>query len=227
MLNNLINIISGPKEAFINIKDKPTVLVPLLLIAVLTASVQWGYFNAVDRDFLIEQLIAQQQAIVNIPEDQLRTAMENVTTNRLVIQSVLSVLIVVPLIMALYAGYLALISKFTYDEIRYKQWFSLVCWTGIPAIFVAIAGWVVIFTNTDGMITLQEINPLTLNTLIFQTEGRFASLLNAINLAQVWSVVLMVLGYKQWTGKSGVKSTAIILAPYLVIIGIVVLVILL
>lgn len=227
MFNNLINIIAGPKEAFTSIREKPTVLVPLLLITLLTASVQYGYFTTVDREFLIDQLIEQAQSVVNIPEDQLRAGYESTSTNSIMIQSVISVLLIVPIIMALYAGYLSLISKFTYDEIRYRQWFSLTCWTGIPAIFVAIAGWVVLLGNSDGMISLQGINPLTLNSLIFQTEGRFASLLNAINLAQIWSVVLMVIGYRQWTGKSGVKATAIICAPYLVILAIVIAVILL
>lgn len=227
MFKNLINIIAGPKEAFTSIREKPTVLVPLLLIALLTASVQWGYFQIVDREFLIDQLIAQQQAFVNVPEDQLRAGLENANTNTMAIQSVVGVLIVIPLIMALYAGYLALISKFTYDEIRYKQWLSLVVWTGIPSLFVAIAGWVVLLTNSGGMIALTEINPLTLNNLIFQSEGRFAGLLSGMDLTQIWSVTLMVLGYKQWTGKSGIKSASIILAPYLVIIGIIVLVILL
>ena len=227
MFSNFINIIAGPAEAFTSIKAKPTVLVPLLLIAALTASVQWGYFHAVDRDFMIEQLIAQQQAFVNVPEDQLRAAMENITPTRVAIQSVVSIMIIVPLIMAIYAGYLALISKFTYDEIRYKQWFSLTCWTGIPAIFVALAGWVVILMNNDGLISLQDVNPLTLNALVFQTEGRFASLLNNINLVQIWSVALLVMGYKQWTGKSGAKAAAIVLAPYLIILAIVITVILL
>lgn len=227
MFNNLINILTSPKDAYTAIREKPTVLVPLLLITLLTASVQWGYFQMVDREFLIDQLIAQQQAFVNIPEDQLRAGLENASTQAMAIQSVIGVLIVIPLIMALYAGYLALISKFTYDEIRYKQWFSLVVWTGIPSLFVAIAGWVVLLTNSDGMISLTAINPLTLNNLIFQSEGRFAGLLSGMDLTQIWSITLMVLGYKQWTGKSGIKSASIILAPYLVIIGIIVLVILL
>lgn len=220
MFNNLINILTSPKDAFTSIREKPTVLVPLLLITLLTASVQYGYFHAVDRDFLIDQLIEQQQAFINVPEDQLRANLENVPTNRIAIQSVIGALLVVPLIMLLYSGYLSLISKFTYDEIRYKQWLSLVAWTGIPTLFVVLAGWVVILSNADGLIGLQDINPLTLNYLVFQTEGKFAGLLNAINLAQIWSVVLVALGYRQWTGKSGLKSAMIVLAPYLIIIAI-------
>jgi len=72
MFKNLINILAAPKETFISIKEKPTVLFPLLLSVLALISVQWGYFNIVDRDFLIEELIVQAQAFVDVPEDQLR-----------------------------------------------------------------------------------------------------------------------------------------------------------
>jgi len=144
MFSNFINILTSPKDAFTAIRTSPTVLVPLVLIAALTTSVQYGYYQVVDRDFLIEQLIEQTQRVVNVPEDQLRANFENTSMNRISMQTIISVLVFIPLVMTLYAGYLSLISKFTYDEIRFKQWFSLVCWTGIPALFVAIAGWVVL-----------------------------------------------------------------------------------
>jgi len=41
VFKNLINILTAPNDAFAVIRDKPTILVPLLLIAILTASVQY------------------------------------------------------------------------------------------------------------------------------------------------------------------------------------------
>lgn len=217
MFSNLINILTSPKEAFVSLKEKPTVLVPLLLIVLSLASLQWGYFNAVDREFLIDQLVEQSQAFANAPEDQIRENLENIPPSRLAIQSAVSIVIIFPLIMMLYAGYLSLISKFTYDEIRFKQWFSLSAWTGLPSIFIALAGWVVILTNSDGMIGATDIQPLSLNSLIFQTDGPFAGMLSNLNLLQFWSLALSALGYQHWTGKSLSKSTTIVIAPYVVI----------
>jgi len=226
MFKNLLNILTAPNDAFAAIREKPTILVPLLFIAMVMASVQYGYFQVVDREFLIEQLIEQTQAFVNAPEDQLRANLEDTNPKRLAVQSVISVMIVVPLVMCIYAGYLSLISKFTYDEIPYRQWLSLTVWSGIPSLFIAIAGWVVLLTNDDGMIGIQDLNPLTLNSLIFQTQGEFSGLLNAINLSQIWSVILMSIGYRKWTDKSSLKSAIIVLAPYLIILAIAVIVIL-
>lgn len=217
---NLINILTAPNEAFSSIKEKPTVLFPLLLAVLALASVQWGYFNAVDPDFLIEELIAQAQAFVNVPEDQLRENYENLSTNRLAIQSAVSIAFIIPLIMVLYSGYLSLISKFTYDEIRFRQWLALSAWTGLPVIFAALAGWVVILTNSNGMIGTADIQPLSFNTLIFQTDGPFSSMLSNLNLIQIWSLALSALGYQQWTGKTLMTSTTIVVAPYVVIYGV-------
>jgi hypothetical protein len=217
MFNNLINILTSPKEAFVSIKEKPTVLVPLLLIVLSLASLQWGYFNAVDREFLIDELVEQAQAFANAPEREVRENLENITPSRLAIQSAVSIAIIMPLLMMLYAGYLSLISKFTYDEIRFKQWFSLSAWTGLPSLFIALAGWVVILTNSDGLIGTTDIQPLSLNSLIFQTQGPFESMLSSLNLLQLWSLALSALGYQHWTGKSLAKSTTIVIAPYVVI----------
>ena len=220
MFKNLVNIIAAPKDAFTSLKEKPTVLVPLLLVILAVASLQWGYFNAVEREFLIEELIVQQQAVANVSDDQLRANLENLTPQRLAIQSAVSTAIFLTIILALYSGYLSLISKFTYDEIRYKQWFSLSCWTAVPVIFTAIAGWVLILTNSDGMIGTSEIQVLSLNNLIFHSEGNFNTLLDNLTIITFWSLALTLLGYRQWTGKSTSKSSAIILAPYVLIYGI-------
>jgi hypothetical protein len=217
MFNNLINILTSPKEAFVSIKEKPTVLVPLILIVLSLASLQWGYFNAVDREFLIDQLVEQLQAFSNASESQIRENLENMDPSSRAIQAAVSIAIIMPLIMMLYAGYLSLISKFTYDEIRFKQWFSLSAWTGLPSLFIALAGWVVILTNSDGMIGTNDIQPLSLNSLIFQTDGPFESMLSSLNVLQLWSLALSALGYQHWTGKSLAKSTAIVIAPYVVI----------
>ncbi|MDT8397729.1 MAG: YIP1 family protein [Pseudomonadales bacterium] len=226
MLKNIIDIIASPQEAFQRLKEKPTILLPLLLILISTASIQVGYFYTVDPDFLVDQLVAQAMQVVSTPEGALRDAYASTSPATLAISSAVSVVIVLTLIMAAYAGYLSLISKFTYDGISFRQWFALVCWTGIPLLFSAVASWVAILSSTDGLISLQQLSPLSLNNLIFQAQGNFANLLNSLNLAQLWSLLLMVLGYAHWRAKKPLSSAVIILLPYVIVYGIWALVIL-
>lgn len=52
---NLINIYAAPGEAFADLKQRPTVLVPLLLITVALAVMMFYYMTHVDLAWLMEQ----------------------------------------------------------------------------------------------------------------------------------------------------------------------------
>ena len=51
----IINIFASPREAFTAIKERPTFLVPLLLICFAAAAVNWLYLAEVDIGWLTEQ----------------------------------------------------------------------------------------------------------------------------------------------------------------------------
>ncbi|MDP6651852.1 MAG: hypothetical protein QGF90_07080 [Gammaproteobacteria bacterium] len=44
--------------------------------------------------------------------------------------------------------------------------------------------------------------------------------MNLLNLTMIWSITLTVLAYKQWLESSWLKAMSIVLAPYLLIIGV-------
>lgn len=219
MFQNLIDIIAAPNAAFARIREKPTILFPLLLLILALTSAQAAYYLMVDFDFLIEELVAQTSQMVNVPEDQLRQGYANVNPTTLAVQTVISIALGLVLITALYAGYLTLVSKFTNDGIDFRRWYSLQCWTGIPTIFGALATWVVVLSNADGMIAMRDINPLSLNNLLFQTEGPLATLLDNLTVVQIWSLVLLALGYRHWTGKSLATAIVVTWLPMLLIFG--------
>lgn len=219
MFQNFINIITAPQSAFTFLREKRSALFPLLLIIVMTGLVQILYVTNVDPDFLIEQTIEQAQAFINIPEDQLRENLENANPTAQGIQSAIFIAIILPIIYSIFAGYLTFMSKFSGDEIGFKHWFSLTCWTGVVTIFAALASIVVILTSTDGLITQSQLQALSLNNLIFQSTGSFKTMLSSIDLTQIWSLVLLILGFKAWTGKSTLGSTLIVAAPYVLIFG--------
>lgn len=220
MFRNLLDIIASPTEALARIREKPSIVLPLLLVLAATASVQFGYFANVDFDYMVDELTAQAMAMTAAPEDQLRAAYENSNPMNLAIASAVSTVVVVGLIMAVYAGYLTFVSKFGSEDIGFRRWFSLTAWTSIPALLAALASWVVILSSSDGRISLQEANVLSLNNLVFQSEGAFATMLNSITLPQLWSLALVALGYRLWTGKSFGASLAVALIPYLLVYGI-------
>src|SRR5690606_41279825 len=129
----------------------------------------------------------------------------------------ISTALILFIILSLNAWYLSFMSKSSFNQIGWRHWMSLVCWTGVPVIFVAIASWVSMLSIPNGLITLADINPLSFQSLL-NTETN-STLLQNLNIVQLWSMALLVMGYKAWTGKSVASSALIVLAPYVLIYG--------
>jgi membrane protein, antimicrobial resistance system len=221
MFQNLIDIITAPSTAFARIKEKPTIWFPLLLILLMTASVQLGYFLINDpgfvRDNLVEQATATNPDMPQEQKDAIAANYEKININTIAISATVAVFVLIPIILALNALYLSFMAKFSFTQLGWKHWFSLVCWTGVPALFAALASWVVLLTDSNGQIEQAALQPLSVTNL-FGIETSNPTL-QQFNLMQVWSMALLVLGYHQWTGKNLLTSALITLLPYVVIYG--------
>jgi hypothetical protein len=218
MLQNFIDIIAAPNAVFTRIKEKPSVLLPLLLVTVAMASIQLGYVYLTDFNFLVDQLVDQALASnPSAPESEIRARLENLNPNVIAVSGTVGVLIVVPLISVLYAWYLSFIAKFGTQEYSFRHWLSLVSWTGIPTLFVAVAAWVVILGSANGQVPQAALQPLSIDSLLALDPHN--AVLQNLSLPQLWALGLAVIGYRHFTGKSAVHSAIVTLAPYVVIFG--------
>lgn len=220
MLNNFIDIIAAPRQFFNRLKEKPGWLLPWLVVAILAATVQWGFYSTVDPEFLLDQLV-EQSLRPGVSESDLRATLEGTVENRsmLAIASSVGVFIGLLVVFAISASYLYLISKFSENGITFKHWYSLVAWCAIPSVFTALAAWVLIL-GSGGMMELAALSPLNLNYLLFRSEGTYASLLNLLDLMTIWALVLTILGYKSFMQCSTFRATVVVAAPYILILGI-------
>jgi hypothetical protein len=221
MFQNLIDIIAAPSAAFARLKEKPMVLFPLLLVLLTSASVQVGYILLTDRGFLIDQQMEQVEAIFpNITDAQLEQMAENArqtSTTALILNAAISTAILLLVIMALYALYLKFTSKFSFSDVGWKAWMSMISWTSVPVVFGSLASWVIMLTNANGQVPMQELNALNFaNLLGLDADGGPLVYLTPLYL---WSFALLALGYQHWTQKSLVSSILIALGPYILILG--------
>ena len=218
-----LNIWTSPVSAFVELKPKPRLWYPLLAIIILQIAVTVYYSMSADFDWVLDQTLSASGREFT-PEQ--REAMERMQggmgANISAIAGSIGILIVVPLIFSILAGYYTIISSFTADGIKFGQWFGLLCWSSTPMLFAALASLVSIFLNSNGQIMQNQLNPLTLNNLVFHYKfgEPGTTFLSAIDLTMLWSVALNVIGYKTWTGKSTPSAAAIACAPYLVIYGV-------
>ena len=220
MLNNFIDIIAAPNQVFTRLKEKPGWLLPWLVIALVAASVQFGFYSAVDSEFLLDQLV-EQSLRPGVSESDLRATLASTVENKtlLAVASSVGVFVALLVVFAINATYLYLISKFSENDVTFKQWYSLIAWCSVPSVFTALAAWVLILSS-GGLVELSAMSPLNLNYLLFSSEGDYAALLNILDLMTFWVLVLTILGYKSFMQCTMPKATLIVLAPYVIILAV-------
>jgi hypothetical protein len=216
MWQNLIDIFTAPKAVFARLMEKPTVLVPMLLVALAVASINAGYIATSDQGFFVDQVV--EQSLSRDPtmnETQLRAALENVPKNFLLVSSSIGALLGYIVMFLVIAAYLNFMGKFDHEGLRYQHWLSLTCWTALPALLDALAAWVLILSG-NGQVPLTALTPLSLGGLL----GIPA--LQSLSLPMLWSIVLLILGYQAFSGGSLNRSAIIVLAPVALIFGIII-----
>lgn len=211
---NLTAMFMEPSRAFAAIEKRSMVWLPLVLTALFTTTLLIWYFQSVDFSWLLDRMTA------NIPDPAAREKVASfMTKSTMQVSSVAGAFIVTPLVYILMAVYFLLVAKIHKLEIGFTKWFSFVAWASVPGLLLLPLGGMQILMAHNGQLGLDQLNPVTLNQLFFHIEmGRpWASLLDSINIASIWTAVLMVVGFQTWSKSSRVSSIMIVALPYGVI----------
>jgi len=222
LLTNCINIFVSPMEVFASLKVKPTILFPFLTLMVsLVAAYTW-YFYIVDFPWLIDQLIARMGDIPAEEIDQIRKVYDTMGSTGMMLTNNFGTAVMTLVIYSAQAGYLALVSATFGDAIRFKQWFSLTCWTYVISLLSALVIVVNILLSDNGQISLYDINSLSLTGLGVDASGNSSlqSLFDSLTLPMFWSLALLVAGYQSWTKSGYAKASLIVLMPHVLIYGV-------
>jgi len=222
-LTILSNVLTAPSKGLAQVKQSFSIAFPLIAITLLTGLAMYYYYVTVDYDWLIDYLVESTAGDLSKAEqDQTRTGLSMMPQGVMGAVSAVSIMIFIPIMFLIHAVYFLIISNINNDGYEFKQWLSFVSWTATPAILVAVAMFVFLFTSSNGQIAPDSINPLSLNELFFNLDASkgVGKLLASIHLAQFWSIAIMIMGYQQWTNKSAASSSAIVVIPYLLFYGI-------
>ncbi len=220
MLQNFIDIIAAPVAVIARLRAKPSVWLPFVLMIALQMSITLGYFAHNDIGFIRDQAIAQQvqsREMTREQRQQIEQAIGKLALGALSGISLAALVIIIPVVLCLNAWYLSFMGKFSFTELSFKHWLSLLCWTSIPALFAVLAAWVVLLTNDNGQVSQLELQPLSIASLLGYSLK--SQTLQSFNLAQLWSLGLLALAYSKWTKTGLFKSILITTAPYIVIYG--------
>jgi hypothetical protein len=221
LLETATNIFAAPSEAFSELNARPTKLFPLLLIMLCVMAANAWYFTILDYDWFIDDMLTQVGSLSEEELESAREAMASLSQRNMMFLRVFGGAFGLLAIFVLQAGYLSLASALKGDKYRFSHWFSLICWTSLPYLLSVLTMVVNIVLNSNGQLSSFELNALTLSNLGIQPDNdSMRQLFNTIDLTMLWSMVLVVMAYNQWLDSGWMKAMAVVLAPYLLIIGV-------
>ena len=178
------------------------------------------YFLTVDYDWFVDETLSQ----ANISERQMedaREAMTSMSQTTFTAYGVLGGSVWLIFLWAAQASYLSLASALNGDRFRFTNWFSLIVWTALPYFLATIGSAVTILISPNGQLSSLDLNPLTLRNLGIQTNiDSLNSIFTRLDLTIIWGIFLTVMGYKNWLQSSWFKACTIVLAPYLLFLGV-------
>jgi hypothetical protein len=218
----IINIFAAPGEVFASLKERPRFLLAWLLIAFASAVVQFIYFSGVDVAWFFEE---QMLANPNTTQDQAEQFIRLVTSvpqAGLAIVFALITALFVTIVFLVQALYFKIASQFTKDGLTYKHFFSLVCWSSMPGLLTSIASIVNLTTQDTSLMPSTDINPLTFWGLLGLEPlgaGTLDGLVMNTDPLAIWTLALLILGYKIISGKDWATATIVAIIPTALIFG--------
>ena len=222
-----VNIFAAPGEAFRAIKERPRFFLPLLVTIVGAVVATWLYLAEVDIAWLVEQQLRTVR-FLNMSDEQItQTAAQAAARGRtfLLVQGIASTCIAIVVVQLLIALYLKIVVAIAKDGVSYHQLFGLVCWTGLPSVLTSVATIVFLLTNDVSFLSQTAINPVSFRNLLgLDVEGANALVRIGANLGPInlWTIALMILGYRALSGRGVVFSSVVVLAPIIFVIGLIV-----
>ncbi len=205
-----------PDDAFESLKERPT-WIPLLLILLVLGSISEG-FIASHVDIPEVQSFSLQQYIATFTDvSDFRDALDEELTIQIEIASPVAIYIIsYILLLIVLTSYFHLTTLKKYPELTTKHWLALVSWARLPLILsIAIALYGEAIGEDSTRLWLSLASWLPSNII----SDHFTPLAQQIDVPMLWSIFLMVTGYRVYTDVSALKSAIIVLAPYVVFMG--------
>jgi hypothetical protein len=221
------NIFTAPSLAFAAIKERPNPWLPLLVLVIGYCVVSFLYLQVVDLPWLMDRQLAQAGG--NMTEQQRAEAVEAALRISPTVYGAIgavSTSLSIVAIFALVALYLTGVSFATNDGVKFRQWFAMIVWSSMPAVFGLLATFVNLLVNDARFLPQEQLNPLSFgNFLAVDSEGLpvVQRILLSLDLTTVWGVVLQVIGYQLFTQRSIARAAIVVLGPLalLVLMGVI------
>lgn len=214
------DIFFRPTAVFATIKEKHNwSWLPFFIVLVMATLPLFLYFNYVDFDWYMENVIIASMGDVSPAEQDAVRGMVSQSTS--LYGGLVATAIMLPIMTTILAIYLNLTTKSDEENVQgFTDWYGFVWWVSMPTIIGSIISVALILMASDHQINPLVTVPTTLAYLLdIQIGNPWLSFLQSLRLETIWTIYLTVVGIVQWTNLSTQSALKIAVAPYLVIFG--------
>ncbi|MCW8924744.1 MAG: YIP1 family protein, partial [Xanthomonadales bacterium] len=194
---------------------------PLLVSMLLAVGLFIYYYSWVDFPWLVDETIRQ------LPAENRAEAADGVRQfmqpGRSTWMTVAAIVVMTLIIYTIQATYLHLANKLvTGAEISFGGWFSFTTWTNFVNVFGSLAAFATILMADSNQLSTQALAVLSINSLLLHANPGDAwfTWASSLTVIHFWTFFLMSIGFARWTNTAMVKSTVIVLLPWVLIFGI-------
>jgi hypothetical protein len=201
-IGRLTGVFFEPKKAFADIAERPRWIVPLLLLMIASFGLVSLYSQKGVMRITVEQQMAKNQQIQQLPPDQREQAIERAMKFSAIVYYAIPVIIpIMYLVMALVLW--GIVSGMLSAPVRFKQAFAAVTYAQLPGLLVVIMSAIVLQLKNAADFNVQ--NPLMFNPGAFmdqQSSSKFIySMATSLDLFTIWTLLLVATGLKAAAGK--------------------------
>lgn len=215
----LIGVLVSPGKTFRSIAERPTWLVPLLVLIVLSLAVGWLVQTRVDPEEMVRYQLGKFAD--RMPAEQLTEAIEkaeDVTPAQRALQVGIG-LPVATLVYVVIAAVFLGIFKLLGSEMGFKQSLSTYLYGSMPMAVAALINLPLILARDS--VTPEEVmggGVLVASPAILASEETSAvirSLLGSLNFFTLWTLALLILGYRTVARVSLAASSGAVITLWL------------
>lgn len=223
-MNNLslsVALATAPASAFEELRQRPRFWFPLLLLVLSTAAVFYWYYSMVDVEWLKYAVLSDDPSMKKLPESERAAAMAMLTRTTLLWSSVVSIILVIPIVFLLWAVYFLLAAKVTRLPQGFKHWFTFVCWTALPMLLSTVVAAILMLLSDTAQVSPSALQPLSFNELVLHRPvGSPGHLIfESLGIPMVLTMILMIIGVRAWSQRSWMFSTIFVFLPNVLLYG--------
>ena len=218
-MSHLINIFLEPGKVFTELKEKPTFLVPLLLVVLVSTAMTFLYFMKVDGSWFIDHtLLSSGKEMSSAEIAQAKSFMPG--AKMMGYLSLITTPIFTAIIVIVISLYYMLAAKISGSVIGFKQGLSLASWSSMPMLLGTIVVLVGVFMMSP-QTSLESLMLTNLDPLLIQlpADSPWKKLASAFSLLTFWSIFLGALGWKIWDKTSWAEALIVVTIPWLAYFG--------